>query len=296
MSRQTSNMPRIQWGGREYRVWFESVTPEQAQKLLDSNKDRNRTLRAARVARYAADMRKDKWRITGETIRLDEKGLLLNGQHRLEAIVRSGVTVPMMFISGISAATMLVQDTGLAKTDGDWSTLSVQAIRVVKATMRVFASHLGNCVSPDEVADMYAIIGPAHVEWAVANSLSSGVTNRAPVKAAMAILHKVNPERAALFMSRLKAHAFEAKSPESALDSILTAKGAGYRHSYEMENALRAVVAATRDEGKPCGLLRGLPDKDKAWLEKAACLEKLRTLRRFVGDDSSELQSHGAAV
>lgn len=294
MGRHTSNMPTIRWKNREYRVWFENVTPEQAQKLLDSNKN-NRTLRGARVARYAADMRKGHWRITGETIRLDEKGELLNGQHRLESIVRSGVPADLLFISGISASTMLVQDTGLAKTDGDWSTISVQAIRVVKATMRVFASHLGNCVSPDEVAEMYNIIGPRHIEWSVATSLSSGVTNRAPVKAALALLHKISPERATLFMSRLKAHAFEAKSPESALDSILTAKNVGYRQSYEMENSLRAVVAASRDDGKPCYALKGLAEKEKAWLEKAACLEKLRTLRRF-GETETELQSHGAAV
>jgi hypothetical protein len=123
--------------------------------------------------------------------------------------------------------------------------------------------------------------------------MTIGITNKAPVRAALAALHKINPVRAALFMDRLKEHAFPAKSPESALDSVLSTMGAARSQSYEAGNAFRAIVAAARDPERPCTVLKGLGEIERAWLVKAAALEKLSVLRRAI---SAEPQTHGGAV
>ncbi len=273
-----SNTSTLRWMGREYKVWIETVTPDRAAKILESGAD-NRKLRTHRVQRYASDMAKGKWRLTGESVRLDEKGALLNGQHRLRAVIMSGATVAMMFVTGVSSTTRLVQDTGLPKSDKDWSALSVRAIRIVKALSRVVSPRLSSTMSEDDKGELYTIIGADHIEWSIANAATKGITNKAPVQGALAILPKLNPERAALFMSRLKEHAFPPKSPESALDSILTSIGAKHQE-HETQNALRAVVAAARDSEKPCAQLKGLGDKDRDWLIKAAGLEKIRTIHQ----------------
>ena len=73
----------------EPQHWWEDVTPDMARTYLKSN-THNRPLDAARVSKYAADMRAGRWLVSPETISFDEHGVLLNGQHRLGAIVESG--------------------------------------------------------------------------------------------------------------------------------------------------------------------------------------------------------------
>lgn len=72
---------------------FERITPEIAQAWLDSNPE-NRTISQGTVTAYANDMISGNWddRI-GDVISIDENGLLRNGQHRLSAIVASGVSI-----------------------------------------------------------------------------------------------------------------------------------------------------------------------------------------------------------
>lgn len=94
------------------------VTPEMAQRWLPLNK-RNRNLRVRAISMYAADMRAGNWQITGEAIKFDRNGLVLDGQHRLLAIIESGMTVPMFVIRGLDPAAQDVMDTGLKRTASD---------------------------------------------------------------------------------------------------------------------------------------------------------------------------------
>lgn len=76
------------------------ITPEIAKELLKNNKS-NRNIVQNAVNRYARDMEAGNWEQNGDTITIDEKGNLTDGQHRLSAIVQSGVTVKMIVVSGI---------------------------------------------------------------------------------------------------------------------------------------------------------------------------------------------------
>lgn len=69
-----------------------SITPELAKVWLGSNLV-NRHVRKSVVARYAADMVAGRWRGADSMFILRTDGVLLDGQHRLLAIVESGVTV-----------------------------------------------------------------------------------------------------------------------------------------------------------------------------------------------------------
>lgn len=76
------------------------VTPEMAEAMLGHN-THNRPHRPATVVAYASDMTAGDWRWTGDPIRFAIDGTLLDGQHRLMAILESGVTVPMLIIRGL---------------------------------------------------------------------------------------------------------------------------------------------------------------------------------------------------
>lgn len=95
------------------------ITPALATKLLQGN-TRNRTLSQQRVAIYAADMAAGAWKFDGAPIRVAKTGLLLDGQHRLAAIVRSGKTVPCVIISGLDEDTQLTIDANRARTFADY--------------------------------------------------------------------------------------------------------------------------------------------------------------------------------
>src|SRR5579872_3737284 len=76
------------------RTTIELISPERADQLLARNEG-NRQLRPQRVAFFAGIINRDEWRLTSQGISISPTGRLLNGQHRLAAVVASGRTVPI---------------------------------------------------------------------------------------------------------------------------------------------------------------------------------------------------------
>ena len=81
----------------------EFISPELAQEYLKHNSINPRKMSRRTVNSYAADMQSGTWKLNGEPIIFDADGNLLNGQHRLEAIKVSGVTVPMLVVRGVES-------------------------------------------------------------------------------------------------------------------------------------------------------------------------------------------------
>jgi len=93
---------------------IEVITPERASEYMRHNKA-NRTLRSGRVADLMRDMKSGKWRITHQGIAFDVDGNLIDGQHRLTAVILSGVTVEMMVTRGIERDAIMNIDTVLTR-------------------------------------------------------------------------------------------------------------------------------------------------------------------------------------
>ena len=79
----------------------EHITPELAQEYLKYNTENYRSINKFRVMSYASDMRNGKWQLNGEAIKFDVNGKLIDGQHRLQAIVSAGEPVDMLVIRGV---------------------------------------------------------------------------------------------------------------------------------------------------------------------------------------------------
>jgi hypothetical protein len=102
---------------------FEDITPELAKKYLARNVA-NRNLRETTIKSYEVDMRSGNWVPTHQGIAFDDRGNLIDGQHRLTAIVRSGVTIQMLVTSGLPVEsghtkTMDVVDRGVVRSIAD---------------------------------------------------------------------------------------------------------------------------------------------------------------------------------
>lgn len=78
----------------------ESITPDMASSWLAKN-NHNRNLSASLVAKYARSMLSGDWSLTHQGIAFYDDGSLADGQHRLNAIVISGVTVKMQVAYGV---------------------------------------------------------------------------------------------------------------------------------------------------------------------------------------------------
>ena len=94
------------------------IDPETATRWLARN-EANRHLRVAQVTKYAGDMAAGRWHLTGSPIQFAADGRLLDGQHRLCAIIKSGVTLPMFVVRGLASTAQSYMDTGAKRTVAD---------------------------------------------------------------------------------------------------------------------------------------------------------------------------------
>lgn len=84
-----------------------------------SRNPNNRNVRKSMVDAYARDMAAGRWILNRESIKLDEAGRLLDGQHRLCALIVAGATVPMIVVSGLHPDVMPTVDSGVKRTYAD---------------------------------------------------------------------------------------------------------------------------------------------------------------------------------
>lgn len=100
------------------QISVEKITPARAQEMLAFNRH-NRSLRHRQVKTMAADMAAGNWRMNGETVKFAKDGTLLDGQHRLAAVVESCVTIEMMVVANLELSDQETMDTGRKRTLSD---------------------------------------------------------------------------------------------------------------------------------------------------------------------------------
>ena len=90
-----------------------------AEDLLSHN-THNRNPSMGAVARYTAAMIADEWKMNGETIKISKSGEILDGQHRLMAIVRSGKTIQALVCYDVPASVVDTIDIGKKRSFSNW--------------------------------------------------------------------------------------------------------------------------------------------------------------------------------
>lgn len=64
-------------------------------------------------------MSRSEWELNGDSIRFSETGVLLDGQHRLAAIIKSGVSIETLVVTGLPDSVFDVIDVGARRSAGD---------------------------------------------------------------------------------------------------------------------------------------------------------------------------------
>ena len=102
------------------------VSPDLAKYYLSKN-SANRAVNKRHVVGLATQMKNGLWLLTHQAICFDVAGNLIDGQHRLHAIVKANLVVKMMVVTGADNQTFTVLDTGRNRTSGD--VLSIENVK-----------------------------------------------------------------------------------------------------------------------------------------------------------------------
>jgi hypothetical protein len=112
---------------RLQKVWSEdknviaeviTITPADATSWLKGNNN-NRPVRRSHVDFLAREMLEGNWQVNGQAIIIAEDEKVLDGQHRLLAIIESGVTIQSLVVYGITEDAFKTIDTGVVRTGSD---------------------------------------------------------------------------------------------------------------------------------------------------------------------------------
>lgn len=95
------------------------LAPSVSEQLLLVANTSNRPLTGAHAFKIGHDISEDDFEMTGDTIKFSTKGLLLDGQHRLQASVKTARPLTSHVVFGLDAKIFDVIDQGRKRTAGD---------------------------------------------------------------------------------------------------------------------------------------------------------------------------------
>jgi hypothetical protein len=134
MNKQTNKKNKM----RKEQTTIVLITPNDAKRLLDNSKTKNRTVNKSNVLRYSNEMRQGKWKLNGESIKLDYDGNVIDGQHRLLAIINSNVSIETMVTTGLDPIVFGTLDTGKKRDGSDVLSIhDVKNSRLVASTIKM---------------------------------------------------------------------------------------------------------------------------------------------------------------
>ena len=231
----------------KFSAAVETVDPSIARQYLESNVI-NRKINERALASLSQDMKAGDWKLTGEAIKFDTNNRLIDGQHRLTAIERTGVTVPMLVIRGIEPETQLVLDTGTKRSGAN--ALEIAGI-TKETTLRAAIAAVGITDKEGMLTTSGSSLLPVThsqiVEWVVENDLDSAIHfgtklhrlvagSRSAICYAFFKIAQVNPESARNFFDEVSSmHTNGIGDPRYTLVNKLNKevfRGTGYRSKY----------------------------------------------------------------
>lgn len=126
------------------------ITPKIAEEWLKKNIGNNRNPRTYGITAYATDMANGNWGLTPDAIAFNEDGILINGQHRLNAIVKSGVTINAFVVFGfpMSKKDFLNLDNGVKRTFRDMIRTGLSDDEAVKLCGDIASAYIRLKYSP----------------------------------------------------------------------------------------------------------------------------------------------------
>lgn len=229
-----------------------AVTPEVAERWLGKNTT-NRNIRPSAVRSYSRDMSSGNWHLNGETVKFAPDGTLLDGQHRLHAVIASGATVQMLVARGVRPEAMRTVDMGLRRRYADhlkingFSNAPTLASLVRRAVMWEEGQYLNTGKIQPTAAEMDAFL-EACPEIAYSAEIASKLSSRNLLPASVIglahwLFSDIDPDQATWFIGRVVDEDVEVDHPARVLNRrIVSMRIAGGR--VNESDALALIIRA----------------------------------------------------
>jgi hypothetical protein len=231
---------------------FVDITPAMAKAWLEHNAN-NRSLNQDWVDLLARAMREGKFDTTHQGIAFDADGNVIDGQHRLHAIIASGVTVRMLVTRGLTGRARGNIDNILVRRLHHHLHLvyGERSAKRVVSWLLVISDLTGDFPKKLIPSDAEAIINQYRpsIDWGLGLPKAHGIN--APVLAALVYAYRTNPEKVDAFAQLLIVGAeIPKRSPVLALKRSLAEhpKPTGKDRKLESLRTLRAVTNFLDDQ------------------------------------------------
>lgn len=95
------------------------IKPVQAKDWLENHNPKNRPLTPSVIRKYTVAIKNNEWKMNGEPIIFDRDGNLVNGQHRLNAVVQADQPIWALTVRGVDPNVFDTFDIGKRRSAGD---------------------------------------------------------------------------------------------------------------------------------------------------------------------------------
>lgn len=209
---------RVEKGRAEPFVEIVTITPTIAARLLEMN-DGNRPINERLVREIAADIEHGFWQLNGETIIVSKDGLLNDGQHRLEAVIRTGRAIQIAVMFGVDRSARMTVDMGAQRSASNFLAMNnvayaTHAAAVTKALIYfekgIYSTGGGikSSVTPPTKQEIRAYYekNKRRIDAAIHELVNDKFIKNAGATAFIAcyvILHKINAVECGVFFQRI---------------------------------------------------------------------------------------------
>jgi len=245
------------------RIKIEKVNPTKATEWLNRNHPKNRKLSKTTSMVYGLDMLDGTFHLTHQPIAFDVDGYLIDGQHRLAAVVESGCPQEFVVARGVAREVIKYTDRGRKRSTAD--RLYMEGADRHRSLMAGVARNIlqlenglrsSRKITEDrkmQCLDRYSRV----IEWLTTEATLANYLRKTPYLAVVVWAHDLDPEGIRTMHEEVQTGVgLHGKSPSLHLRNFMLKAGPG-GSGYQNDLIYRTCSAALATiDGRGVGLLR----------------------------------------
>lgn len=119
---------------------LKTITPKEAQRIIDTCNIDNRRVRENNVKWLSDQMLRGEWLLTHQGIAFSDSGKLLDGQHRLLAVIKSNKPAQFMVTHGLDENAFKAIDCGERRSLADLTHIDKKTVEVLRLIASAISS------------------------------------------------------------------------------------------------------------------------------------------------------------
>lgn len=226
---------------------IERITPQRALEYLEKTIG-NRKLRNEQVVAYAAQMTRGEWRVNNNAITFDSNGNLIDGHHRLYAVVIADIVVTMSVLRGVDPEARFTIDTGVVRDMTDqliFNKVGYAKLRAtyVRAAVRIVTGSPIPIKTMETFNAWYPIFEGGIEAYLTLNAPAHRHMKAGQVAAPLIVAHKLNPDAVEALIVALRDGAnLKLSNPAHTLREFLVQEISGERRVRVTSDTVAAKV------------------------------------------------------